>query len=196
MSAAPGEEPNDASLVLRICDRDEAAFSCLVHRHATRFYGLAWRVTLNRAKAEDLVQEAFAKLWAEPEKFDPARGAAFTTWFSRVVVHLAIDTGRREKRLSPLSDAMTAALDDGQESPEAALIRTERDRRMDAAMGEIDPRQRAALALVFCEGAPQKEAAERMGLGLKAFESLLSRGKTALRARLEKNGALEKRRKG
>lgn len=196
MSAAPEEDPSDESLLLRICERDEAAFSCLVHRHAARFHALAWRVTLDRGRAEDLVQDAFAKLWAEPEKFDPARGAAFTTWFSRVVLHLAIDGQRRGKRLRPMSEALSETLADERENPETALIRSQRDRQMDAAMATIDPRQRAALALVFCDGKPQKDAAAAMGIGLKALESLLSRGKAALRARLEKDGALEKRRKG
>lgn len=196
MSATLAEEENDETLLRRVCGGDETAFSLLVERHTPRFHGLAWRVTLDRARTEDVLQEAFTKLWANPRAFDPGRGVLFTTWFSRVVVNLALDDWRRTRKVVPIGEALAATLSDGRKSPESALIQTQRQAQIDAAMAAIDPRQRAALVLVFCEGLPQKEAAASMGLGLKAFESLISRGKAALRDRLEKTGAIEKRRQG
>ena len=94
------EEDDDESLVARICERDHRAFATLVRRHTDRFYACAWRMCGNDAQAEDIVQDAFLKLWARPDAFKPDRGARFTTWFTRVVTNLAIDTMRRKKPLA------------------------------------------------------------------------------------------------
>jgi RNA polymerase sigma-70 factor (ECF subfamily) len=171
---------------------DEKSFSILVHRHTPRFHGLAWRICPEHA--EDVLQEAFARLWAHPEAFDPTLGTRFTTWFSKVVVHLAIDACRRGRKVVPLKDTVAARLEDGREGIEEGVLRNEHRTHLEAAMKMLDPRQRAALALVYIEEIPQKEAATQMGLGLKAFESLLGRAKTTLRTRLETTDMVGKRR--
>ncbi|MGB1540188.1 MAG: RNA polymerase sigma factor, partial [Rickettsiales bacterium] len=57
------ESSTDEMLLPRISAGDSAAFAELVHRHTSRFYAVAFRVLMNKEDAEDVVQDAFLKLW-------------------------------------------------------------------------------------------------------------------------------------
>ena len=91
------QQSSDESLMERIQGGDHQAFAQLVERHSGLFYSAAYRMCSQQEEAEDIVQEAFLKLWNKPEGYDAAKGAKFTTWFYRVVTNLAIDHMRRKK---------------------------------------------------------------------------------------------------
>ncbi|MBV8938650.1 MAG: sigma-70 family RNA polymerase sigma factor [Alphaproteobacteria bacterium] len=174
---------DDAELMARIQHGDRAAFAALVQRHAERFYRLAYRQVGHKAEAEDIVQEAFLKLWGKPPaSWDKERNTAFTTWFYRVVINLCIDH-QRKKRPLPLPEGLDMR-DDGI-SQEENLMLVQRRRQLEAQMKMLPPRQQAALNLCFYEGLSNQEAAAVMGLRLKALQSLLMRAKVALREALK-----------
>ena len=66
---------SDAQLVVAIGRFHHAALAEAYRRHAAAVFGLALRVTGDRAFAEEVVQEVFLRLWNTPERFDPARGS-------------------------------------------------------------------------------------------------------------------------
>lgn len=173
---------DDESLMVRIQKGDHQAFSILVRRHAQRFFAAAYRMSGRADEAEDVVQEAFLKLWQRPQAFDAGKGAKFTTWFYRVVTNLAIDKGRRRK-----NEVGPSALDfiaDDRESAQACLEVSEKGRAVEAAIQSLPARQKLALNLCFYEELSNKEAAEILGVGVKALESLLMRAKAALKEKL------------
>ena len=61
-------EKDDEELLALIQDGSQQAFSVLVQRHTERFYRLAYRYLQNKEAAEDVVQDAFVKLWEDPGK--------------------------------------------------------------------------------------------------------------------------------
>ncbi len=174
-------EPDDAGLLAGIRAREHHAFARLVRRHTDRFFRLGYRFTNDRQLAEDIVQEAFLKIWENPSSFDPKRNVRFTTWFHRVVINMAMDHARKKKPLQ-LDDTFDAA--DASLPQDAALHEKRRERALEAAIADLPDRQRIALNLWFYGGITNKEAAEIMKVDIKALESLLSRAKEGLRARL------------
>ena len=76
------------------------AFAVLVQRHTERFYRLAYRYVQNREEAEDIVQDAFLKLWEDPGRWQPERNSKFTTWFYRIVVNLCLDWQKKKRPLA------------------------------------------------------------------------------------------------
>src|SRR5437762_13353109 len=84
-------EKDDQQLLARIQDGSHPAFSELARRHAERFYRLAYRYVQSKEMAEDIVQDAFLKLWEDTRKWQPDRNTRFTTWFYRIVVNLCLD---------------------------------------------------------------------------------------------------------
>lgn len=172
-------EDDDESLMARIISGDHRAFTQLVRRHSDRFYAHAWRMTGNRAEAEDSVQDAFLKLWRSPAAFDAGRGVKFTTWFYRVVTNATIDRQRR-KRETPGSDILDL-MPSGAKRQDAELQDAERDSALESAIQALPERQKTALNLCFYEGISNAEAAEIMGVKVKALESLLMRAKATLK---------------
>ncbi len=183
-------EDDDESLMARIISGDHRAFTQLVRRHSDRFYAHAWRMTGNRAEAEDSVQDAFLKLWRSPGAFDAGRGVKFTTWFYRVVTNATIDRQRR-KRETPGGD-MLDLMPSGAKRQDAALQDAERDSALETAIQALPERQKTALNLCFYEGVSNAEAAEIMGVKVKALESLLMRAKTTLKETPALTGWMEK----
>ena len=158
------------------------AFAELVQRHTERFYRLAYRYVQNRETAEDLVQDAFLRLWENPASWRPDRNSKFTTWFYRIVVNLCLDW-QKKKRPMPLDEDMPLA--DERESADEAMIRIQEQRLLEKEIAALPERQRTALNLCFDEGLSNQEAAEAMGVNLKALQSLIMRAKTTLKERMK-----------
>ena len=78
----------------------------LVERHLARVVAFAARVLANPSEAEDVSQEAFARVWTSAATWRPGV-ARFTTWLHRVVLNLCLDrlARRREARLEDAARA-------------------------------------------------------------------------------------------
>ncbi|HXG40847.1 MAG TPA: sigma-70 family RNA polymerase sigma factor, partial [Candidatus Limnocylindrales bacterium] len=70
---------------MRRCkDGQEAAYAELVRRHRPRLYNLAYRLTNDRAAAEDVVQETFLSAFRAIERFEPRPSLA--AWLNRIAI--------------------------------------------------------------------------------------------------------------
>ena len=176
-----GQDRSDEELVTLVCEGDRHAFSCLVERHGLRFRAIALRTCGDIAVAEEMVQEAFVKLWTKPSAFN-AKKARFTTWFHRVVVNRCLDEMRRKK-----PDALPDGFDAADERPNAEANLAEEDGTvlLKLALSKMPDRQRQALTLSYLDGYSNQEAAEIMELNIKAFESLLVRARAKMREELQ-----------
>jgi len=178
------DNEDDVSLLERISKGEQAAFAILVRRHTDRFYRVAYRFTSNRTDAEDIVQDAFLKLWEKPVMWQVERKASFTTWFYRVVVNLCLDH-KKKKRPSLLEDDTWVVDERG--THEATMLHNEKERMLETQINALPERQRTALNLCFYEELSNQEAADIMGVRLKALQSLLMRAKMTLKEKLKGN---------
>src|SRR5262245_10756829 len=180
--SVPWSDNDDNELLELVQGGSHPAFAELVERHTERFYRLAFRYLQNQAAAEDVVQDAFVKLWEDPNKWQGDRNTKFTTWFYRVVVNLCLDW-RKRKRPVELNEEWPIM--DDRERPEQAVLRSEVERAVEREIAALPERQRTALNLCFDQGVSNQEAADIMGVKLKALQSLLMRAKTTLKERLK-----------
>ncbi|WP_431858128.1 RNA polymerase sigma factor [Azospirillum sp.] len=171
---------SDDALMGRVAAGDAAAFEDLAARHMCRAVALAQRLTGNASDADEIAQDAFLRVWQHAGRWEPGR-ARFATWLYRIVVNLAIDRKRRPG-FQPLDDAAELA----DERPDAVDLIAERQTadQVGKALLELPERQRAAVVLFHQEGLSQRQAAEVLGVGEDAFESLLARARRALRTAL------------
>ena len=176
-------EKDDEELLALIQGGSQQAFSVLVQRHTERFYRLAYRYLQSKEAAEDVVQDAFVKLWEDPGRWQAERNNKFTTWFYRVVVNSCLDW-QKKKRPVELGDRELLIADD-RETPDIAMLHVERHKVLEREIAALPERQRTALNLCFDEGLSNQEAAQVMGLKLKALQSLVMRAKTTLKERLK-----------
>jgi RNA polymerase sigma-70 factor, ECF subfamily len=176
-----GDHPPDAELLARSAAGDRQAFERIVSRYGALALRVAARLAPDRSSAEDFAQEAFVRVWTRAADFD-ARRARFSTWLYRIVVNLAIDE-RRRSRPERLSEKFEAV--DPSPGAEERLALDERYRALWSARQALPSRQRAALVLVYDEGLSGAEAAEVLGVSIKAVERLLARARAHLRERLQ-----------
>ncbi len=169
---------DDESLIYQIGERSHAAFATLVRRHTNRFYRMAYRLSSNKNDAEDIVQEAFLKIWDRPKLWDPRKGAKFTTWFYKVVINLCFDHNKKKRPLG-LPEGME--LVDENPGQEALVDAHHKEVMLERFIRELPERQQLALNLCFYEGLPHNEAAKIVGVKVKALQSLLMRAKTTLK---------------
>ena len=189
MASNTDQEISDEELVRRISEGNHGAFAQLVERHSKLFFSAAYRMLNNVEEAEDTVQDAYVKLWQQPDRFDPSKGVKFTTWFYRVVTNLAIDQTR--KRKPQVKSEVLDVMADKAPLADEQLSEQDEQTALEEAIERLPERQKAALNLCFYEGLSNKEAAEVLDVGVKALESLLMRAKKALKEDLGGQGLLD-----
>ena len=174
------DEAPDEALMARIAGGDERAFRALARRHVPYAIALARRVLGNGADAEDVAQDAMLRVWTNAPRWKPL--ASFRTWLTRIVVNLCLD----RKRKVPFA-ALEAAGEIVDPAPDAAAQheRSDDERRVDKAIGELPDRQRTAIVLTYHQGMSNAQTADILNTTVKAVETLLVRAKQNLRAALE-----------
>jgi RNA polymerase sigma-70 factor (ECF subfamily) len=175
-------------LMARVARGDTAAFTTLAQALQGPGLRLADRTLNDRVGAEDVVQVALTRMWTMAARFDPDRGTV-EAWFRRIVVNLCLDRRRSMRLVSPLSDAETVASE--APDPFEAAVTNDRRARIDAAMAQLAPRQRAALVMFHGEGLSMAEIAETMETTPKAIEGLLGRARMELRKLIENTSDME-----
>ena len=186
MGLIASTEDSDESLMRLIRQGSHQAFAILVRRHTDRFFAGAYRMCGNTQEAEDMVQDAFLKIWQNPDIWKDDRGAKFTTWFYRILVNANIDRLRKSQKIIS-DDTILPFIADAGPTPESQTAAGEEQKNIEAALATLPERQKTALTLCFYEGLSNAEAAESMGVKIKALESLLMRAKTGLREYLKQN---------
>lgn len=177
------QQLSDLELLQFIQKRNSLAFSELVTRHTQTYYRLAFRFLNDSHQAEDVIQDAFIKLWENPFLWNEEKQTKFTTWFYKVIINRCLDQ-KRIKANSSFHTAIEKDLTDPSLSNEAQLIQAERQHRLEQLINTLPDRQRTALNLCFFEGLSNQEAADIMNLNLKALQSLIMRGKTNIKNKL------------
>lgn len=170
--------PEDStSLIARVAQGDRDAFVPL----ARQLYGpgihLARRILLDPSEAEDAMQTALLKLWTRASQYDPARGPV-TAWFRRLIVNACLDRRRSIRPVAPLDEAADAPAADP--SPHARAETSDEAAQVAAAVTQLNPRQRAAIALFYGADASMTEVAEALETTPKAVEGLLARARQEL----------------
>jgi RNA polymerase sigma-70 factor (ECF subfamily) len=171
----------DRTLASGVRRGDRTAVAALTARCLPLVTGLAARSLRDRSEAEDVAQETFVKVWRKIEQYDPAK-ARLETWVARIALNLCYDRLRKRGEVLMGEDAPEPA--DPDAGADAVLAARDMAARVRAAVAELPPRQRAALELCHFQEMSNIEAAAIMEISVEALESLLTRGRRALKARL------------
>ena len=184
-------DSTDLSLLQRIAARDAAALAELYDRHSRLLFSLVVRIVSDRGEAEEILQEVFVRVWTRVDMYDARMGAPLP-WMVRVARNKAIDRlwARRVRAAVDTPAVDLAAVEataaaTGIQTPEAAVLDSERRRRVTGALAGLPAEQRQLIEQAFFEGYTHSELAQRFGLPLGTVKTRIRLGMLAMRKGLE-----------
>ncbi len=183
----PVEPDEDAALMLRVRRGDASAFEALYDRNARSVVSFVHRFVPDRARAEELAQEIFLKVYRSAGAYEPK--AKFKTFLFRIAANHCLNERRRgEYRAEVRSSAPDADADapphdaagPEADAPDSALAGRELERALSRALDELGERERAAFAMCRFEGMAYRDIAEALGASEAAVKSLIHRATVAV----------------
>ncbi len=160
-SESPPATQTDAELLVRVADRDRAAFELLYGRYVRSIFGLALRRLRDRQRAEDAVQETFAAVWRSAASYRPERGPA-APWLYAVARNAIVD--RLRARVEPASEVpeMVSSEPGPADRAEASFVAW----RIHRALEELPEKEREVLELAYWSEMSQSEVADYLNIPL------------------------------
>src|SRR5262249_34713529 len=143
-----------------------------------------WGWPDTRHTAEDVLQETFTRVWLMARTYDPLRGS-FKGWLFTIALNLTRDELRRRRhgvQHVEVENADTFA--STSPGPEAMLARTEKARRVAAAVGRLPPHFREIVVLKVYQQLKFTEIAEITGAPMGTLKARFHRAVAALREEL------------
>ena len=167
-----------STLVRRAAGGDIAAFEQLYRDHVGRVHGAILRlVGMDRARAEELTQDAFVRAWQKLSSF--RHESAFSTWMHRLGINTAL-MDLRGRRDEENMDNAALELAAGGDVPFCAAERGDLER----AVSNLPPRARAVLVLHDVEGWKHEEISTELGMAVGSSKAQLHRARGLLRRAL------------
>ena len=166
----------DEDLVSRLEAKDAQAFATLYDRHSRTAYSLAYRMMGERQAAEDLVQDAFLKVWRAAGSYRAERGSV-RTWLLAVVHNRGIDQLRSMASRRRTQDRIEA--DAPRSQPSEAFNESWRNSQREQvreALKTLPQEQLKVLELAYFSGYTHVEIAELLGLPLGTVKGRMRLG--------------------
>jgi RNA polymerase sigma-70 factor (ECF subfamily) len=181
-------EEDDAAAVARARAGDSDGFRALVERHSRNVFRLAYRMTGNEHDAEEVVQEAFLRVYRRLDQFEER--AHFGSWLYRITANCAYDLLRSRQRREALAE--TDGLDgdatqyavSGAPAPDRLAFSAEVRRKVRSAMTRMSTLERSAFVLRHFEGMSIEEIGRALDLDQSAAKHSIFRAVRKLREAL------------
>jgi RNA polymerase sigma-70 factor (ECF subfamily) len=160
---------DDITLVRLISRAQADALSAFYDRHNRLVFSLALNIVRDRHTAEEITLDVFTRVWEKAETYR-AEQAKVSTWLTSITRNRAIDELRRREvrpekysvEWAEVSPTAMPRTNGAERAAELTLLR----QRVRAAVAELPPEQRQALALAYFKGYSHREIAEALDLPL------------------------------
>jgi RNA polymerase sigma-70 factor (ECF subfamily) len=166
------------ALLVATATGDRAAFAELYRRSSDRFYAIACRIMGSESHAQDVLQDAYLRVWRKAAQFDPSRGPA-SAWLAGIFRHACIDRLRREQRFRARDLEVGLLTEARLSAPEFRALDIGR------CFGRLSDAERTAIYLAACQGFSHSEISRSLGWPPGTVKSHIRRGLLKLRHCLE-----------
>jgi RNA polymerase sigma-70 factor, ECF subfamily len=185
------EPESDAQIMQRVAAGDRKAFALLFDRYHASVARFAFRFVGDPARAEELTQDIFVKLYRNAKAYKPT--AQFKTFLFRVATNHCLNEVRRgEYRVTHTTTSPTEEEESGVEvagpegeRPDAAVAGRELERAVSEALKGLSERERAAFTMCRFEGMAYRDIADALEASEAAVKSLIHRATLAVARKIE-----------
>jgi RNA polymerase sigma-70 factor (ECF subfamily) len=153
-------------------------FAHIVQKYEEPFLRKAMSIVHDEREAEDIVQEAFVKIYMNARKFKVVEGAQFSSWAYRILINTALTHYAKRKRHMGQSVELDEEI--WQLIPDKNLRQFEKKEFVDevaSVLSRMPPLFAQALAAFFIEGKPQEVIAKEEGVSIGAIKTRVHRAK-------------------
>jgi RNA polymerase sigma-70 factor, ECF subfamily len=178
---------DDISLLKRIAEQDQEAFSKLYDRYARIIYAIAYKSLQSVEESEEAVLDVFAQVWRIAERYDVKKGRA-DSWLFLLARSRILDRLRKLQRSQPaipieteLGEIQIAS--SSVEPIEEVLISERRDRILSAMM-TLPDEQRLVIELAYYQGLTHSQISAQVGVSLGTVKTRIRLGLNKLKSAL------------
>src|SRR5437867_5913435 len=180
------DAPRDEELMRQVAEGSAQALGLLYRRFARLIFGMAVQ-TLDRAAAEDIVQEVFLAVWRNATRFDPQRGTV-RAWILQIAHFRLLNELRRQSRQPEIQadpdGRVLASVPARDPSPAEAAATKHLRAALRSAIDELPPPQREAVGLASFDDLTHEQVAAELDLPLGTAKTRIRAGLEKLRGRL------------
>ncbi|MEO7263413.1 MAG: sigma-70 family RNA polymerase sigma factor [Ferruginibacter sp.] len=174
---------NEEELVSLLRNKDQYAFSYLYDNYAAALNGVIYRLVEEEHLAEDILQEAFLKIWNNFGQYDSSKGRLFT-WMINLTRNLTIDTlrskgFRKQQKISQDENSVSNYQDKNYNSERFDAI------GINKYISNLKPEQKTIIDLAYFNGYTQEEISKTMGIPLGTVKTKMRSAIMELRKILE-----------
>jgi RNA polymerase sigma-70 factor (ECF subfamily) len=172
----------DAELMTKVASGDRQAFAQLFDKHSKRVFRFCYRFTGDAARAEELSQDVFVRLFRSAARYE--KRAKFQTFLFHIATNLCLNAKRgASSRVDTAVEEMPNTPD--ATTPEDTLSAKDIEAAVRRALAGMNERERAAFAMARFEGLPYRDIAEALEASESAVKSLIHRASLQMQAQLE-----------
>lgn len=171
--------------VLRLSRKEPAAFEVLVSRYEDAFLRKARSILYSKEDAEEIVQDAFTRIYVYADRYQPQEGAQFSSWAYAILTRLAFTRyqklAKHRKITAPLEAETYERLPDTSDFRDELTVKNE----VLVALAKIPESAARVLRLQFLEGKTQEEIAVLEQSSVSAVKTRVHRAKKLFKQALD-----------
>ena len=167
-------------LLASVAKGDEAAFERLYEATRAKLFGVVLRILRRQDLAEEVIQEAYVKIWNNAGQFNPGMASPIT-WMVSIARNRAIDVVRKRSETS--IEEEPAAMEVASDTPDPLARRemTEELKRILECVGQLDPERQKLVLLAYYNGWSREQLAEKFNTPLNTVKTWLRRSMLEIR---------------
>jgi RNA polymerase sigma-70 factor, ECF subfamily len=181
MAAPPKPADDLTELMRRVAAEDHEAFQMLFRATSAKLYSVVFRILRRKDLADEIVQEAYLRIWRRAASFDRKAGAPIT-WMAVIARNLALDELRRAQPVSIEDRPEVLDMPDVFRHPLDAREKSEDWAGLTACLERMEKDRREMLLLAYHHGMSREELAAKYGAPVATVKTWLRRGLLQLRA--------------
>ena len=167
-------------LLASVAKGDEAAFERLYAATRAKLFGVVLRILRRQDLAEEVVQEAYVKIWHSAGQFNPSLASPIT-WMVSIARNRAIDVVRKRSEASIEDEPAAMEIASDIPDPLARREMTEELKRILECVGQLDPERQKLVLLAYYNGWSREQLAEKFNTPLNTVKTWLRRSMIEIR---------------
>ncbi|MFA6944533.1 MAG: RNA polymerase sigma-70 factor [Pedobacter sp.] len=171
---------HDESALLRlVSEGDELAFRVVFNHYSDKLYSYTFRITDNEELAEEIVMDAFLKIWCNREELDKINH--FDSYLFTLVRNQAFTAIKRRAHEASIITELSLSKSEYQDCTEETVIYNEYQHLLSQAVDQLPPQQRLVYSMSRDEGLKYDEIADQLNLSKNTVKAHLKKALSTLR---------------